>query len=417
MAEDLRGTPGRPRLLRTLNDRLALELLLDAGPLTRQQLAVRTRLSRPSISTVLARLEADGLVRRVSASSGPRGPMAAVYGVPARSVLAAVVDVRRDHARCQVVDVTGRVLGCEQVPADARSAPWTTVREALAATCAAADVAPDAVAVAVLAVGAAYDARADALANVEHLPGWAGPWLARRTAQQLGLEVLVENDVNLALVGERAVRDAGPDPLPDDGAVLLWFGDGVGLAVDVAGTVHRGASGRAGEIGYVAAPAPEGDGRRDVRSSIGGPALAALAAGYGLVADGANGNAPQGTVPDGTAAIAAAAALARSESRGRAARAFLADAAARLAGTLAPAVAVLDPAVVVLGGPGGPAGGALFAGLVEDEVRTRTRWYGRVVPTRAGTDSVLVGGRALALGHARTRLLDRVDRDAEQVAT
>ena len=53
----LRPKPGTPSLLRELNDRAALELLLAEGPLTRAQLSERTGVSKVTGSQVLARLE------------------------------------------------------------------------------------------------------------------------------------------------------------------------------------------------------------------------------------------------------------------------------------------------------------------------------------------------------------------------
>ncbi|TDD40644.1 MarR family transcriptional regulator, partial [Nonomuraea terrae] len=54
--------PGTPRLLRRLNDRAALELLLGDGPLTRAELGERTGLSKVTAGQLLARLEERGLV-------------------------------------------------------------------------------------------------------------------------------------------------------------------------------------------------------------------------------------------------------------------------------------------------------------------------------------------------------------------
>ncbi len=56
--------PGTPRLLRAINDRSALELLLDRGPLTRAQLGELTGLSKVTASQLVERLEERGLVTR-----------------------------------------------------------------------------------------------------------------------------------------------------------------------------------------------------------------------------------------------------------------------------------------------------------------------------------------------------------------
>src|SRR6476661_956202 len=73
--------PGTPRLLRALNDRAALELLLSKGPLTRAQLGELTGLSKVTASQLVERLEERGLVARVGEQAGGRGPNAQMYAV------------------------------------------------------------------------------------------------------------------------------------------------------------------------------------------------------------------------------------------------------------------------------------------------------------------------------------------------
>ncbi len=74
---DRQPVPGRPRLLRTLNEQAALRALLAEGPLTRARIAQLTGLSKVTASTLIERLEARGLVKSVGTAAGSRGPNAA----------------------------------------------------------------------------------------------------------------------------------------------------------------------------------------------------------------------------------------------------------------------------------------------------------------------------------------------------
>src|SRR3984957_9516399 len=85
--------PGTPSLLRELNDRSALELLLMGGPMTRAQLGEHTGLSKVTASQLLARLEDRGLVAVVGEQAGGRGPNAALYAVVPSSAYVAGLDV------------------------------------------------------------------------------------------------------------------------------------------------------------------------------------------------------------------------------------------------------------------------------------------------------------------------------------
>src|SRR5499427_10318466 len=101
--------PGTPSLLRELNDRAALELLLDGRSLTRAQLSELTGVSKVTVAQMLARLEERGLVAAVGASIGGRGPNAALYSVVASSAYVAALYMEHGLVSTAVADVTGRV--------------------------------------------------------------------------------------------------------------------------------------------------------------------------------------------------------------------------------------------------------------------------------------------------------------------
>src|SRR5215467_9734299 len=102
--------PGTPQLLRELNDRAALELLLTSGPMTRAQLGEHTGLSKVTASQLLSRLEERGLVAVAGEQAGGRGPNAAVYAVVPSSAYVAGLHVESDEVSAGAADVTGRVI-------------------------------------------------------------------------------------------------------------------------------------------------------------------------------------------------------------------------------------------------------------------------------------------------------------------
>ena len=87
------GTPGTPRVLRAMNDRAALDLLLEHGPLSRTRIGKLTGLSKPTASQLLARLEAAGLVLATGTTEGRPGPSAQLYEVNPAAGHAAGLDV------------------------------------------------------------------------------------------------------------------------------------------------------------------------------------------------------------------------------------------------------------------------------------------------------------------------------------
>ena len=144
--------PGTPSLLRAINDRAALELLLERGPLTRAQLGELTGLSKVTASQLVERLEERRLVPRVGEQAGGRGPNAQLYAVVAEQRVrrrrrgrpaAGGRRLRRHHRRTiarvelsthDADDPVGVVHAAVVEAADQAGAPWDRVRRVVLGT-------------------------------------------------------------------------------------------------------------------------------------------------------------------------------------------------------------------------------------------------------------------------------------------
>ncbi|WP_245245352.1 ROK family transcriptional regulator, partial [Streptomyces palmae] len=356
------GIPGTPRVLRAMNDRAALELLVTHGPLTRTRLGELTGLSKPTASQLLARLEAAGLVRATGTATGRPGPNARLYAINPAAAHVAALAVDQEGVTAAVADITGRTLGEHRVatPAAGPRAPQDPVgivRTAVAGAARAAGIGLDALHHTVVGIPGALDPRTGELRYAAHLPGWHFPALRAELAAALGTPVLVENDVNLAAVAEQhhgAAQDF-------DDFVLVWVDEGVGAAVVLGGRVLRGTTGGAGEIGYMPLPGaplarggPPAAARPDAgggfQKLVGAPAVVELARRHGIEAAGAG------------------EALATALRTPGAGERVLGELARRLATGLASVVAVVDPELVVLSGEVPRAGGERLRQLVEEEL-------------------------------------------------
>src|SRR3954470_17481319 len=102
--------PGTPSLLRAINDRAALDLLLDQGPLTRARLGELTGLSKVTASQLVERLQERGLVTRGGKRGGGRGPNAQPYAVTPPSAYVVGAEVGPDWVVAACADLTGAVV-------------------------------------------------------------------------------------------------------------------------------------------------------------------------------------------------------------------------------------------------------------------------------------------------------------------
>jgi predicted NBD/HSP70 family sugar kinase len=387
--QDTRGRPGTPSLLRELNDRAALELLLGGDMLTRAQISEYTGVSKVTVSQMLARLEERGLVAIVGEQAGNRGPNAALYSVVPSSAYVAGLYIESDLVSASVADVTGRRVADVSVNPNGADDPVELVRGVVERACARARV--DVARLSALVIGSpgVVDPRTGDPRLAVNLPAWhEGALDALRGV--LHKPVVIENDVNLAAMAERA---AGAAASAED-FVLVWLGGGLGLATILGGQLHRGTAGAAGEIGYLpvhGAPLhtditlPDNGG---FQLLAGAAAVRALAARHGFAA------------PTAAEAVRAAVSAASSP--------FLDELAHRVAVGVASVCVVLDPGLVVLGGEVGRAGGAALASRVAAEVARICPARPRVVPTGVPDEPVLRGAMLAAVDQARTALLASV---------
>src|SRR4051795_1022926 len=108
---DLDVSAATPRTVRAINDRVALELLLEHGTLTRTQLAELTGLSKPTATQLLQRLAETDLIVPRGTTSGAPGPNAQLYALNERAAFVAAVDVDEHRVSAAVADLAGKTLG------------------------------------------------------------------------------------------------------------------------------------------------------------------------------------------------------------------------------------------------------------------------------------------------------------------
>ncbi|QJT01737.1 ROK family transcriptional regulator [Streptomyces asoensis] len=395
------GTPGTPRVLRAMNDRAALDLLLAHGPLSRTRIGKLTGLSKPTASQLLARLEAAGLVLATGTTEGRPGPNAQLYEVNPAAAYAAGLDVTPERVLAAVADATGRTVGTFEVPTPGRKTADAVVRQvtdALDGAVKAAGLTRDEVRRLVVATPGAFDPTTGRLRYASHLPGWHSPALLDDLAAALPMPVEYENDVNLAAVAEQRLGAARGH----EDFVLLWNEGGLGAALVLGGRLHRGWTGGAGEVGFL--PVPGAPLVRQVTKAnsggfqelAGSQAVPRLARELGIT-----------DLPSGPYAEVAAALVERAAAEDTAPhRQLLQTYATRLATGLASLVSVLDPELVVLSGASLTAGGEVLRALVQDELEELAASRPKLVMGDVTERPVLRGALESALAATRDEVFD-----------
>ncbi|MBU8548608.1 MULTISPECIES: ROK family transcriptional regulator [Streptomyces] len=396
--------PASPSTARAINDRLALRLLQQEGPLTAGQLKKLTGLSRPTVADLVERLTASGLVE-VAGESGAqrRGPNAKLYGIVADRAHLAALDVRTGGVTVLVSDLVGRVLAEASAPIGDEAGTGPAVEQAVSLVeRAAKEAGADRLHTVGIGAPGLIDPASGELRDSTGLPEWHRRLMAALQERFPEARVGVENETNLAALAEQrggAARDR-------ETFVLLWLGLGIGAAVVLEGTLRRGVSGGAGEIGFMPVPGTAGlpsatDCEGGFHSVAGAAAVSALAAEHGVTA------VPEGSEPHAAALVREA--VRRSATAPEAAR-FLDALADRVALGAAALVSVLDPGCLVLAGEIGRAGADALADRVQHRLTRMSPLATEVRATALGGGAVLRGALLTARDRAQDELFAPRDR-------
>jgi predicted NBD/HSP70 family sugar kinase len=239
-----------PGLLKRINEREVLETIRMGAPISRAEISRRAGISKPTVSLALQSLRAAGLVRE--ADRGPDGPgYGAVYFEPvAEAALVVGLDLGARFVRGAVCDLAGTIRARQDVEltvADAAAAV-AAISRLQASLLEAGALDPSLVDGVVVGVPGVV-AGDGTLRLIENVAGLEGRPFAGDLQDALGLQVVLENDINLAALGEQW---QGVARGVDDFA-FLSVGTGMGAGLVLGGELHRGRNGAAGEVDFALA--------------------------------------------------------------------------------------------------------------------------------------------------------------------
>ena len=372
-----RSGAASPRLLKHLNERTVLDAIRAGAPISRAEISRRAGISKPTVSLALESLREAGLVRE--AKRGPVGPSyGAIYFEPvAEAALALGLDLGTHFVRGAICDLAGTIRARQDVEvarADAALAidAITRLRDTLTQGT---HLDPSLVDGAVVGVPGVVETDSGVLRLALNVAGLEGRAFGRDLEDALGVPVTLENDINLAALGElwqgvaRGVSNFA----------FLSVGAGLGAGLVLDGELHRGRNGAAGELDFALGARSDGD----------DPCAAAVSALAAQLAR--DGRETELAPPYDTRAIFGAA-----RKGDHVAREVVEEVARRIAMHVAPIAAVADVELVVLGGGIG-ANGDLLLDAVGRLLAEWLPFPPRVEVSTLGEGAVLAGALFVGL--------------------
>ena len=389
---DREASDSRLGMLRELGEQAVLETIFREGPITRPEIATAISLSKPTVSAAVSRLEHAGLVRAAGTRPGQRGRKPVAYVVSKRAGFVLGADIGGTNVRVAASDLFGEPICDLKRPTtkDGSRAVGVQILEMISEVIEHAGAShgrPLALGMSTPGVIDRSSGRVTSLAYNVTPEGGFDPLAVIRG--RFDVPVLVDNNVNLAAVGEKWFGLArGISTL-----VYIGIGAGIGMGVIIDDELVRGAHGAAGEIGYLPLVGDPFDPRHRLHGGLEDEVAASgiLAAFKSRRGD-----------SDGDASSAHEV-FELAGSGNTVARTVVDHVASRLGAAIATVCAILDPELVVLGG--GIGASPLLLRPVRGAAAALVPITARIETSLLGDRAALQGAIAVALQAARAQLL------------
>lgn len=246
--------PSRPAHLRQANSRTLLKLVRANAPCSRADLARLSGLSAPTVAAAIADLETLGLVEMVGEGQSSGGRPPELLRFRAEHAYVAGADIGGTRLRMILADLDGKPvahwkgkLGAGEK--DPRSI-CGLIAQGLQEMCDEARVERKKVVHLTVGAPGITDVARGVVLSAPNLTDWTMVPLREMLENELRMDVVAENDTNLAAIGEH--WHGAADGVDD--FVFVAMGTGVGSGIFLRGQIHHGSAWSAGEIGYLGVP-------------------------------------------------------------------------------------------------------------------------------------------------------------------
>jgi predicted NBD/HSP70 family sugar kinase len=226
-----------------------MEAILHQGPISRARLAQVTGLSKQTTSEAVRLLEAAGWVGERGRRQGKLGRSALDYELRADAAFVLGVDLGGAKIRAALADLSGATVAETKTPTDRRGGAYVVaqigaLRRQLIEQ---ARIDPARLRFAVVGTPGVVEVATGAVQQAPNIADLDSLDVVGMLRREFGCDLLVENDINLAALGEQW-QGRGQE---QRNLAFIALGSGLGMGLVIDGRLMRGARGAAGEIGYL----------------------------------------------------------------------------------------------------------------------------------------------------------------------
>ena len=244
----MQDAPSSP-VARQQSVRLVVERLLRERSVSRAEIARSTGLSKQTISEVMRDLERDGWVHEDGQIQGSVGRSAVTYALRPDAAFVLGIDLGGTKLHVALADLHGEIVAesIEPTSCDGGAAVVAQIERMRDALLREAAVSAQRLRGGVMGSPGMVDPASGSIVIAPNIPGLDSLNVRAALRERLGIDIAIENDVNLAAIGEhwrgnsRKARSFA----------FIAVGTGIGMGIFSDGYLVRGARGAAGEIAYL----------------------------------------------------------------------------------------------------------------------------------------------------------------------
>ena len=236
--------------MRLHNSDHVLRIVKRLGPLSRTEIAKQSKLSLPTVGAVINDLLLAGMVEEFGAgeSTGGRKPLLVSFNPQCGAVIGG--NIGATSARLVLADMRGEWLVKRLVQFDGETHPKPLLQRVIEAAkkmCKEELGSKTPLLAVVIGAPGMTDIKRGVVIEAANLDGWVNVPVGDILEKKLGVPVIVDNDVNLAAVGEH--WQGGGRGLHN--FVFIMMGTGIGSGIVIDNKIYRGHRWHAGEISHL----------------------------------------------------------------------------------------------------------------------------------------------------------------------
>lgn len=230
------------------NEWIVLELIRQAGPISRIEIAKTTKMSPTTVTRIVQDLEKKDYIEEKYIAETAIGRRPTLVGLREDGRFSVGVHFDRSNIRIGIVDFIGRLTAFKEISLD-EATPYEEYLDTLVAELeemiSEDQIPPEKILGIGIGVPGVVNPDAGIIVTSEQLQ-WRNRPLVRDLSGKIGMDVIIDNELKMRIYAENADFQE-----EDRNCILIGIGTGVGASIMLNGEVYRGMNNNSGEIAHM----------------------------------------------------------------------------------------------------------------------------------------------------------------------